>query len=256
MKSCSIDTCSKNAKKAGLCWAHHKKKLVFGDPLYGREYLPNPTGLCSVDGCGKKYLARGFCAMHYARVKLQGQIGPTGHINRKPHRLPCSVSGCACVSAHKGVCRKHYRSSYRSSRLCTIQGCVKPHEAKGCCRLHYERLRLYGNPLAEKPKRGYHKLPIGYRYITNTGYVMVLVGKGHQHANKNGFAFEHRLVMGEHIGRSLHRFENVHHKDGNRKNNALENLELWTTMQPSGQRPADLVEYAKKILSIYGDGAY
>lgn len=137
-----------------------------------------------------------------------------------------------------------------------VHGCAGAHEAKGYCRLHYGRVRLYGNPLTEKPKRGYHKLPIGYRYITSQGYVMVLVGKGHPHAKHNGFAFEHRLVMGEHIGRPLHAFENVHHKDGNRQNNAIENLELWTTMQPSGQRPSDLVEYAKRILSLYGEMQY
>lgn len=33
--------------------------------------------------------------------------------------------------------------------------------------------------------------------------------------------------------------------------NRLENLELWVTMQPSGQRPEDLVKFAKEILDAY-----
>lgn len=84
---------------------------------------------------------------------------------------------------------------------------------------------------------------------------MILVGRDNIHANKYRYAWEHRMVMGEHLGRRLYDFENVHHKDGNRQNNALENLELWVTMQPSGQRPSDLVEYAKRILSLYGNMA-
>lgn len=84
---------------------------------------------------------------------------------------------------------------------------------------------------------------------------MVMVEKGNPHRMMGGYVFEHRLVMGESIGRPLLKHENVHHKDGNRQNNALENLELWVTMQPSGQRPSDLVEYAKRILSLYGNMA-
>lgn len=84
---------------------------------------------------------------------------------------------------------------------------------------------------------------------------MVLVGKSNVHSNKFGFAWEHRLVMGEHLGRRLYDFENVHHKDGNRKNNSIENLELWAKFQPSGQRIVDLVSHAKRIIALYGDEA-
>ena len=54
---------------------------------------------------------------------------------------------------------------------------------------------------------------------------------------------EHRVVMTRHLGRDLVRGETVHHRNGQRDDNRIENLELWFSPQPYGQRVDDLIDY-------------
>ena len=61
----------------------------------------------------------------------------------------------------------------------------------------------------------------------NNGYE-VIYAPTHPLARKNGFVYKHRLIYEEKLGRYLNRCEIIHHKDGNKLNNSLDNLELLT----------------------------
>lgn len=66
---------------------------------------------------------------------------------------------------------------------------------------------------------------------------------------------EHRIVMERLLGRELLPGENVHHANGNRADNRPENLELWSSSQPPGQRVSDKVAWAKALLALYAPEA-
>lgn len=86
------------------------------------------------------------------------------------------------------------------------------------------------------------------RYTNSYGYVQVRRVDG---VGRSLWAGEHRVVMEGHLGRRLRSDESVHHKNGVKGDNRIENLELWTRFQPTGQRVEDLVTWAKELLARY-----
>lgn len=111
------------------------------------------------------------------------------------------------------------------------------------CMQHYSFWYRYGD--AEAPRQ--HN-PKGSGYLTKQGYRMITLPDGSRD-------LEHRVVMSKHLGRPLlpRPYETVHHKNGIKDDNRIENLELWSGVQPTGQRATDLIAWAKLILDRYAD---
>jgi hypothetical protein len=206
----------------------------------------NMSVMCSIDGCVKPTCARGWCRAHYMQWRRAGDpLGTT----RKP-KQPCRVEGCQEPRRAFELCGNHFRAARRRGELpvppCAAEGCLKGAEAKGLCNSHYRRLRLYGDPsVIRKPHTGEgrgHTDKKGYRVLPNCD---------HPNAWGDRSIFEHVLVMSTHLGRPLRKGETVHHRNGIKDDNHIGNLELMAKAHPSGQRPADLVTFARQVLADY-----
>lgn len=119
---------------------------------------------------------------------------------------------------------------YAATTVCLTDGCDLPVKRNrighglGYCEGHHSTLgREWRVP--------------GSRCVSSEGYVMVKLDDG-------SYGAEHRMVMETHVGRRLERGETVHHVNGDRADNRIENLELWYRPQPAGQRVQDLLQYA------------
>lgn len=67
----------------------------------------------------------------------------------------------------------------------------------------------------------------GGKTITDQGYILVNpLGRFPTMQNRMGYIPEHRFVMAQYMERPLYDWETVHHIDGNKQNNKLENLQL------------------------------
>ena len=62
--------------------------------------------------------------------------------------------------------------------------------------------------------------------IDSNGYVLVFRPE-HPRAQGRGYIMEHRVVVEEHLRRELEDYEVVHHIDGNKENNSIDNLMLF-----------------------------
>lgn len=109
-----------------------------------------------------------------------------------------------------------------------VAGCAQPVVAKGLCDKHYQRTRKHGDPNvtkyrygadSHKWKGGRHRLAQGYIGLWQDGRMMP----------------EHRVVMVEALGRPLESWESVHHINGVKDDNRLENLQLRIGSHGAGQ---------------------
>ncbi len=94
----------------------------------------------------------------------------------------------------------------------TAAGCIKNGQSSGLC-----SRCLRGSP--------------GGRKITPAGYVQVRIypdSPFYSMADTRSYVLEHRLIMAEHLERVLKEDEIVHHKNGIKDDNHIENLELLT----------------------------
>lgn len=194
-----------------MCRKHYTRWQRTGDATTARPKLAKGTyATCTVEGCDKPHVTKGLCEMHRWRVRYEGTPGSAAPRQGRAARVekgPCAVEGC--------------------DRASTTQA--------GHCKLHYERIRRTGH--AGPPQIMVR--PNGTGGLTKEGYIRLTLPDGRR-------VLEHVRVMERYLDRQLIPGENVHHRNGVKDDNRIENLELWLVVQPTGQRVTDLIAYVTK----------
>lgn len=119
------------------------------------------------------------------------------------------------------------RNKLESNTGLCKNGCLKPIHCRGVCascyrKLHYiehEKTRRYPDGISKE-----RECIVGTKREKD-GYIDIKVPKGYNTLTRDWMK-EHRWIMEQHLNRKLTTFENVHHKNGNKKDNSFENLEL------------------------------
>lgn len=138
--------------------------------------------------------------------------------------MKCSIESCkrqilarSWCSLHYDRWRKHGNPNYispsilRDTRPCKVLGCSSPRIARGWCTKHYQRWQVHDRPetcsIRERGQGTIHK----------DGYIRIRKGTRR--------SFEH-IYIWEQVNGSVPDGYLVHHKDGNKQNNEIANLEL------------------------------
>lgn len=263
---CSEQPCDGRVWARGMCQKHYRRAMRrhsaptrackrCGNPIpagavgrrrdYCDETCRRPKSdrvratdlACTEPGCEKYPKARGYCERHYHQHRLAGDFGGQN----------CTAPGCDRLGATRGFCQVHYRQAREAGLItatqCDVDECFRPVQSSGLCNMHLMRVRTHGEPGDATLRRA----PAGSGYIDPNGYVNIGVD-GRR-------VLQHRYVMEQRLGRPLLPEESVHHVNGERADNRPENLELWSSSHPYGQRVEDKVAWAIELLSVYAPEA-
>lgn len=207
-EKCKVEGCENTTQKGGfgMCRTHYMQvrrgmRSEDGALLRGHVRVAPYSGVsCVADGCGNKPVANALCAKHYQQWRNGASFEGLPHQEIRPYlrgQTCCCVDGCDIRPVNRGMCSKH--AQQREAGILDAEG---------------------------RTLRAFNKRPRSDRWVGRTGYVLVRAPEGHPKARVDGSILEHRLVMEQTLGRFLEEHEIVHHKDGNRQNNDISNLEL------------------------------
>lgn len=216
--------------------------------LYSKGYIMKKE--CIFPSCPHHSVTKsGHCNGHRKQFQKGQELRS---LKEKPKSMICIFPDCKnkrdCQAGYCGGHKKQLKLGKSltplriSIKVCTFVGCNRRHYRQGLCAAH-DRQRSKEIPLT--PIKTQNKR--GQGGISTHGYKIYCKNIN----GKKTYLYEHRLVMEQYLGRKLFDSENVHHLNGNKLDNRIENLELWSIHQPQGQRVIDKIKWAHEILEAY-----
>lgn len=204
--------------------------------------------MCRVSDCTRRRNTDGYCHNHYYRLTHGLPMEPI-YVVRVCALISCGHTYLVDIT-NGAVSSRRYcthkckmldagrRKRRRKAKLeCTYKGCKRSQLSAGLCSTHYRRNKD-GEDM-DAPIRASHKRRPGYRRKSSAGYI-IIDGRS-----------EHRMIMERHIGRKLSPDETVHHRNGVRHDNRIENLELWANRHPKGYRVKDKIQWCLDFIARY-----
>lgn len=165
---------------------------------------------------------------------------------------------CWCREC-KGKYMKKYQRDNKEKVYLTAKNCYEKSKSSG----KWGKCKDCGRNLASNSRRKTLVCRKCYRGKNHVEWRGGKIGAGdgyikiykpdHPFVVNKKYVLEHRLVIEKKIGRYLTANETVHHKNGVRSDNRLENLELRINSHPYGITIPDAIKWAKEILRIYGE---
>lgn len=190
---------------------------------------------------------------HYAGQDVRGE--------QWRHGVP---NGFVLLCARDGVAGYPFRYT-RNMRTCEVEGCGRKHAAKGLCLMHYKRMRSRGttDEFVHPPKPPCHHCereavarglcPRHWKQWRLTGDPLhadkrregpTYISRGYPIVRGRTGVPEHRIVAKAKPG------EVVHHIDGDRANNSIENLAVLASAAEHRKAHSSLQRIAYQLIRL------
>ena len=165
----------------------------------------------------KKFtVSKEVLAEAYARLGSAEKVGKEFGVSKKLILNHMKELGIKRAPSNKAKGIKHARKIERLSSQ-GFSGVQIARELGTSPETVYQIAKREGIEIIDNFHKGHITTWSGYRMIRKPE---------HPFSDSKGYVREHRLVMEDYLGRYLEEDECIHHIDGNKSNNSIENLEL------------------------------
>lgn len=216
------------------------------------HYCDECRSHCGVAGCEKPVRRLGYCASHSCRASrrgvdgvasLQAAFGNPAPKAQSRGRVVLICNHCSqdfsiaySLSIGRKFCSKKCADASLGTMVLQCQQCGADFKAKKSKNGAFYKAKFCSKPCAHAS----YRKPL--RADTNGYAVTTVNGKD---------VYLHRAEMEKKLGRKLFSHETVHHRDGDRMNWKIENLELWSSRHGKGQRVEEKIDAARSLLNEY-----